>query len=90
MQDPEPHKSALAIGMEHRGESFALVVDEVGDVISLDPSAQIPMLPHLDLQRAKLTQAVYRLEKGILPILEMNFVFAFSKRVGNRVVDKPC
>src|SRR5688572_5514539 len=26
---------ALAIGIEHKGENFALIVDEVGDVLSL-------------------------------------------------------
>ena len=29
-------KSTLAVGMEHRGENFALVVDDVGDVIYLN------------------------------------------------------
>ena len=30
-----PVKNALAIGIEHKGENFALMVDEVGDVLSL-------------------------------------------------------
>ena len=73
-------KATLAIGMEHRGESFALVVDEVGDVIVLDATTRIPMPPHLDQQRAKLTEAVYRLDDGILPQLDMRAIFDFQRR----------
>lgn len=82
MQLPEdgPGNARLAIGMEHRGESFALVVDEVGDVILLDAQTRIPMPPHLDPQRAKLTEAVYRLADGILPQLDMGAIFDFQRR----------
>jgi len=82
MQIPEEdsEKARLAIGMEHRGESFALVVDEVGDVILLDMQARISMPPHLDAQRAKLTEAVYRLDDGILPLLDMAAIFDFPRR----------
>jgi purine-binding chemotaxis protein CheW len=76
-----PEKNGmLAIGIEHRGENFALVVDEVGDVIVLDGKARIPMPPHLDHQRAKLTGAVYRLDDGILPQLDMSAIFDFQRR----------
>ena len=78
-EDPR-QTAALAVGMEHRGESFALVVDEVGDVIVLDGKARIPMPPHLDHQRAKLTEAVYRLDDGILPQLDMSAIFDFQRR----------
>lgn len=73
-------KPGLAIGIEHRGESFALVVDEVGDVIVLDPEKRIPMPPHLDPQRAKLTESIYRLDNQILSLLDMESVFDFQRR----------
>ena len=82
MQLPEENegRQRLAIGIEHRGESFALVVDEVGDVIMLSAQARIAMPPHLDAQRAKLTEAVYRLNDGILPQLDMGAIFDFQRR----------
>jgi purine-binding chemotaxis protein CheW len=82
LQLPEirPKKARLAIGMEHRGENFALVVDEVGDVIVLDPDKRIPMPPHLNDHRARLTDAVYRLETQILSLLDMDAVFEFQRR----------
>lgn len=73
-------KSRLAIGIEHRGENFALVVDEVGDVIVLDPERCIQMPPHLDAQRAKLTEAVYRLDDQILSLLDVSTIFDFQRR----------
>ncbi len=76
---PRTH-GMLAIGMEHRGENFALIVDEVGDVIFLDPEAEVPLPPHLNEHRAKLTEATYRLEHGILSLLDVGSVFDFQRR----------
>lgn len=75
MPEADSSKPRLAIGIEHRGENFALVVDEVGDVIVLDPEKRISMPPHLDNHRAKLTDAVYRLDNQILSLLDMSAVF---------------
>jgi purine-binding chemotaxis protein CheW len=69
--------SMLAIGMEHRGESFALVVDEVGDVIMLDPGTRIATPPHLGAEGIKIA-AVHRLDAMILPLLDLDWVFTFS------------
>ena len=71
--------SRLAVGLDHRGESFALVVDEVGDVISLDGGSQIDNPPHLGSEGAKIT-AVYRMPDAILPVLDLDWVFAFGDR----------
>lgn len=81
MPDAQPAKAALAIGMEYRGENFALIVDEVGDVIFLDAQTQIALPPHLDQHRAKLTEAVYRLDQRILSMLDVGFLFDLQRRV---------
>ena len=79
MPEVVPKKSRSAIGIEHRGENFALVVDELGDVIVLDPEKHIEMPPHLNAQRANLTEAVYRLDNEILSLLDLNTVFDFQR-----------
>ncbi len=71
-------RGALAIGIEHNGENFALIVDDVGDVITCEDTAQIARPAHIDPARARLTSAYYRLERGILPILDMDAVFDFA------------
>ena len=71
-------KNALAIGIEHKGENFALIVDEVGDVLSLANDDQIPVPPHFDPQRAHLTSGLYRTGKLLIPILDIDALFTFD------------
>lgn len=80
MPEASGSKPRLAIGIEHRGENFALVIDEVGDVIVLDPEKRIAMPPHLDAKRTKLTEGVYRLDDQILSLLDIGAVFDFPRR----------
>ncbi len=83
MKETTSIRGCLAIGIEHRNENFALVVDEVGDVIFLDPKSRIPLPPHLDPQSILLTSAVYRIDEAIVPVLDMNCVFDFQRRSGS-------
>lgn len=70
--------SKLAVGVDHRGESFALVVDAVGDVMALDRGSQIEIPPHLGGDIARIA-AVHRLDSMILPILDLDWVLTFDK-----------
>jgi purine-binding chemotaxis protein CheW len=70
-------RSTLAVGMDYRGENFALVVDEVGDVIHLNPETEILLPPHLKERRAKFTKTAYRLDTGILSLLDVSAIFDF-------------
>jgi purine-binding chemotaxis protein CheW len=81
LPDPDMNRSTLAVGMDYRGENFALVVDEVGDVIHLDPEMQISLPPHLAERRAKFTKAAYRLETGILSLLDVGAIFDFPRHI---------
>ena len=72
-----PETSVLAVGIEHRGENFALIVDEVGDVIMLDGGTQIEIPPHSGVAGAKIA-AVHRLDALILPVLDLDWVLDFG------------
>jgi purine-binding chemotaxis protein CheW len=69
---------ALAIGIEHKGENFALIVDEVGDVLSLAKTMQIPIPAHFDPDRSRLTRGLYRVGKLLIPVLDIDALFAFQ------------
>ena len=69
--------SILAVGLEFRGESFALVVDAVGDVLTLDRGTRIDMPPHLGAEELKIA-SIHRLDALILPILDLAWVLTFS------------
>ena len=78
LDDPGPHDGALAIGIEHEGETFALFVDEVGDVITVPEDARIVSPANFPAARLELTAAVYRLESRILPVLDLAAVLRFT------------
>ena len=75
----EPEASgALAIGVEHAGEAFALLVDEIGDVLSLAADSAIAPPPHIARRRAKFASSYHRIDGRILPLLNIDAVFDFS------------
>jgi purine-binding chemotaxis protein CheW len=80
LPDGQHSRSKLAVGMDYDGENFALVIDEVGDVIDLAPETKIALPPHLGEGRAKFTKAAYRLEAGILSLLDVGAIFQFTRR----------
>jgi purine-binding chemotaxis protein CheW len=71
-------QDALAIGIEYKGENFALIVDEVGDVLSLAQSMQIPIPSHFNPDRSRLTRGLYRVGKLLIPVLDIDALFAFQ------------
>ncbi len=71
-------QDALAIGIEYKGENFALIVDEVGDVLSLEKSARIPVPSHFNPHRARLTSGLYRAGKLLLPVLDIDVLFTLQ------------
>ena len=74
MREQMPLDFPAGTGLDASG-----VVDEVGDVISLDAGSQIDNPPHLGSEGAKIT-AVHRLPDAILPVLDLDWVFAFGDR----------
>ena len=69
----------IAVGIDYRNESFALVVDEVGDVLTLDQGTLIDTPPHLGGEGVPI-ESVHRLEELILPILDLDWVLTFGGR----------
>lgn len=55
---------------------YALVVDAVGEVVTLDPFQEVPMPPHVDQRRAALITGVYHLDSGLLPVLDIDALLA--------------
>jgi len=71
-------KNSLAIGIEHKGENFALIVDEVGDVLSLDASMKVPIPAHFDPGRSRFMAGLYKVGNLLIPALNINALFDFS------------
>jgi len=67
--------SGLAVAVERRGETFALIVDAVGDAIECEEHERISSPRHIHDDRARLSAAYYRTSGGILPILDVDALF---------------
>jgi purine-binding chemotaxis protein CheW len=67
-------ESRMAVGIEHRGESYGLLIDEVGEVLRL-PAAQQDSVPvNLDSRWGRIAAGVYRLEGNLMIVLDVDRV----------------
>ena len=78
--DARGRAELTAIGIEHEGEAFALIVDAVGEVIRLDHSTLEPLPVHLDRVWSALAMGVHRLSDQLLVILDLDAVLDLDLR----------
>jgi purine-binding chemotaxis protein CheW len=64
--DQEP----MAVGVEWQGEVFGLVVDEIGDVLSLAADASEAMPSNMSPNWARFTRRVHKLDRELM--IEIN------------------
>jgi purine-binding chemotaxis protein CheW len=68
----------MAVGLENHGEAYGLLVDEVGEVLKLDPDQMQPNPVHMDRGWVGLSQGVHQLRDKLLIILDVDAVLAFE------------
>lgn len=71
-------QNSLAIGIEHKGENFALIVDEVGDVMTLDSSMRVQIPAHFDPARSRFMSGLYKVGNLLVPALNIGTLFDFT------------
>lgn len=71
--------NGLAVGIEHGGEEYALLVDETEDVVACNEHDRIPCPGHIDPHLSELMAGCYRYDDGFLSILDVD---AMLRRVG--------
>lgn len=81
IEDGERSSTTLAVGIEHHGERYALLIDETGDVVTCDDDDKIACPTHVGAQFAEATNACYRSDDGFLPILDID---ALVKRLSKQ------
>lgn len=64
--------ATLAIGVERNGESFGLIIDEIGDVIRLNDDNLEENPVNLDAVWAGVSRGVHRLEGRLLVIMDID------------------
>jgi purine-binding chemotaxis protein CheW len=71
----------MAVGLEHQGESYGVLVDRVGEVMKLSPETREPNPVHMDPRWVRLSRGVHRLENQLLIILDVDAVLALDTEV---------
>ncbi len=70
----------MAVGIEFRGESYGLLIDEVGEVLKLPVAQQEPVPVNLDPRWARVAAGVYRLEQDLMIVLDIDRVLNVQSR----------
>jgi len=73
---PAETDKKMAVGIEHKSESFGLIIDEVGEVLSLDEATREPCPPNLDPRWAELVEGVHRISGELLLVLNVQAALA--------------
>jgi purine-binding chemotaxis protein CheW len=68
----------MAVGLEHQGESYGLLVDQVGEVMKLTADTHEPNPVHMDPRWVKLSRGVHRLDDKLLIILDVDAVLSLE------------
>ncbi len=63
---------SMSIVAENEGELYSLMVDSVGEVLALSRSAYERNLPTLDAKFRTFSEGIYRLDKQLLVVLDVN------------------
>lgn len=66
----EPGPEPIAVGIEHEGDSYGLLVDSVGEVVTLEPAELAAPPGVLPPRWADSVQAVCQLDRELLLILD--------------------
>ncbi|MGF1463586.1 MAG: chemotaxis protein CheW [Maricaulaceae bacterium] len=67
----------MAIGIEKDGESYGLIVDSVSEVLRPDHDQFEPNPSNLDPRWQAVARGVYRLEKGLLIVVDVDQMLEF-------------
>jgi purine-binding chemotaxis protein CheW len=65
---------AMAVGIEHKGESYGMVIDNVGEVLNLPTAGREPNPVNLDGRWAAVSGGVHRLNGQLMVILDVDRV----------------
>lgn len=70
----------MALGIEFHGESYGLLIDEVGEVMKLAAAQQEPVPVNLDPRWARVASSIFRLEEGLMIVLDLDRVLESQPR----------
>jgi purine-binding chemotaxis protein CheW len=67
-------RGPLALGIEHKGESYGLLIDHIGEVLKLPAASREGNPVNLDPRLARVSAGVHRLDGRLLVVLDVERV----------------
>lgn len=71
-------KPGMSIVVDHRGELYSLMVDGVGEVLSLSPDKHERNPATMDGRWRELSNGIYRLDQTLLVVLDVSKLLNFA------------
>ncbi|QEX18303.1 chemotaxis protein CheW [Hypericibacter terrae] len=75
----EKGQNSMSIVVEQNGELYSLIVDSVGEVLSLEGAAYERNPPTLDPRWRDFSDGIYRLNGSLLVVLDVSQLLQFAK-----------
>ncbi len=69
----------MSVVVEHHGEPYSLMIDSVSEVLSLPAQAFEANPPTLNPRWRDVSAGIYRLDEGLLVVLEIDRLLDFSR-----------
>ncbi len=72
-------ETVMAIGIEKGGESYGLIIDSVGEVLTLSGEMYEPSPANLNERWKQVSRGVYRLDKSLLVVLDVDRLLSLNQ-----------
>lgn len=76
--EPADRKKSMSVVVDHEGELYSLLIDEVGEVLNAPADAFEPNLPTLEPRWREASVGIFRLRDELLVILDVDRLLNFS------------
>jgi purine-binding chemotaxis protein CheW len=76
----EDEKNSMSVVVEHENELYSLLVDSVGEVLSLDAQDYQRNPPTLNPRLREFSDGIYRLNESLLVVLSVSSLLNFGNR----------
>ena len=73
-------KPPMAVGVDQRGESYGLLIDQIGEVLRLAENGREENPVNLDPRMAKLAGGVHRLDGQLMVVLDVDRVLELAPK----------
>jgi purine-binding chemotaxis protein CheW len=80
LEDRTDKGQLMAVGVEHAGESYGLLIDSVGEVLKLDDVSREPNPINLDPRLARMSSGIHRLEGQLLMVVDVDQVLGSGRK----------